>query len=79
MSVGSRKALRDLRREKAQLLYLIAGVQTVPARAPFRNDRPVPLLPVANRRDRNSQQSSHGPEAVDAATLATFISHGKGS
>ena len=77
MSVGRRQAARDLRRDEAQLLHLVARVEAVSPRAALRDDRPVALLPVADRRDRNPQHPSHRTDAVDAATPASFIRHGR--
>ena len=77
VSVGRRQAARNLRRDEAQLLHLVARVEPVSPRAAFRDDRPVALLPVADRRGRNPQHSSHRTDAVDAATPAKFIRHAR--
>ena len=75
VGVGRRKPARDLRRDEAELLHLLAGVKPVSARAPLRDDRRVALLPVADRRGRNFQHSSYCPNAVDAAISPNLISH----
>ena len=76
MSVGRREAARHLRRDEAQLLHLVARVEAVAPRAPFRDDRPVALLPVTDRRGGNLEHPSHRADAVDAAAAAKFIRHG---
>ena len=75
VSVGRRQAPRNLRRDEAQLLHLVARIEAVSPRAAFRDDRPVALLPVADRRGRNPQHPRHRTDAVDAATPASFIRH----
>ena len=55
--VGRREPARNLRRDEAQLLHLIARVEAVSPRAPLRDDRRVALLPIADRRDRNARAS----------------------
>ena len=72
VGVGRREPARHLRRDEAQLLHVIAGVQAVSARAPLRDDRRVALLPVADRRNRNAEHPSHRTDAVDAAAAASL-------
>ena len=76
--VGRREPARNLRRDEAQLLHVVARVDAVSPRAPLRDDRRVALLPVADRRDGNPEHSGHRTDAVDAAAPATFVRHGRG-
>ena len=70
--VGRREPARNLRRDEAQLLHVVARVEAVSPRAPFRDDRRVALLPVADRRDGNLEHPSHRTDAVDAALAASL-------
>ena len=77
VSVCRRQAARDLGRDEAQLLHLIARVEAVSPRAALRDDRLVAVLPVADRRGRDPQHSSYRPDAVDAATPTDFLWHAR--
>jgi len=58
----------DLLADEAQLVNLIAAIQSPPARASGRNDLPITILPSPQRLHRQTQHPRHRPDAVNAGS-----------
>jgi hypothetical protein len=75
VGVGGGQPARDLGRDEAQLLHLVAGVEAMASRAPVRDDRLVALLPVADRRGGEIEHPGDGADAVDPAAATGWLGH----
>src|SRR5215207_10841924 len=67
MGVGGCHALSKLDLDEAELVDLIAGVQTVPPGAAFWDREPVAFLPGPQGRGRDVEHPRHRADAVDGS------------
>jgi hypothetical protein len=68
VGVGRLQTPFDLLADEAELINLIAAVQSAPARASGRNDLPIAILPGPKRLHRQTQHPRHRPDAVNGGS-----------
>ena len=69
------QALLYLIANKAELIYLVAAVEPLPATAPSRHDLLIPLLPGAQRLRRHAKHPGYRSDAVDGVGAVRAALH----